>query len=341
VARTLVISDLHIGARAAVGVLERPAPLERLLSKLEDIDRLVLLGDVVELAEAQPSAALAAAAPILRAIGARLGVERNVVLVPGNHDRSLIRSWIRDRGPSLDTESVVPASASPFLERLVALLGPARVEVRYPGVWLAESVWATHGHYLDRHLVPVSTWGMIRGGRHRMAPGRATPYDYERSGRVHLSPLMRWLPRPAATGLEDLAELVRAATMPRVQRRVLHPRIAPVTSRLLSLQVRRHGLPALTRVVSHLGLDPKWVVFGHVHRLGPLAGDDLDKWRAGADGMRFVNSGSWVYEPLLVHRAAPPHPYWPGGAVVLEPGRAPYATCLLDDLAGPELTRFG
>lgn len=339
-ARTLVISDLHIGARAAISVLERPAPLERLLAELERVDRLVLLGDVVELAEAQPRAALAAAEPILRAIGTRLGPERELVLVPGNHDRSLVRGWIRERGAGLEIEAVVPPQASPFLERIVALLAPSRVQVRYPGVWLAESVWATHGHYLDRHLIPVSTWGVIRGGRHRMPSGRATPYDYERSGRFQLSPLMRWLPRPAAAAVEDVAELVRATTMPRVQRRVLHPRLAPVTSKLLSIQVRRHGLPALARVVSHLGLDPRWVVFGHVHRLGPLAGDDLDTWRAGAGGVRFVNSGSWLYEPLLVHRATAPHPYWPGGAVVLENGSEPHAIGLLDELERPELTRF-
>jgi hypothetical protein len=39
-----------------------------------------------------------------------------------------------------------------------------------------------------------------------------------------------------------------------------------------------------------------------------------------------------VYEPLLVHRARPPHPYWPGGAVLLEPGADPRAIGLLDDL---------
>jgi hypothetical protein len=45
-----------------------------------------------------------------------------------------------------------------------------------------------------------------------------------------------------------------------------------------------------------------------------------------------LNTGAWLYEPLLVHRASPPHPYWPGGSVLLEPGMEPRAVGLLDDL---------
>ncbi len=34
-------------------------------------------------------------------------------------------------------------------------LAPARVtRVSYPGVWLGDRIWATHGHYLDHHLHP-------------------------------------------------------------------------------------------------------------------------------------------------------------------------------------------
>jgi hypothetical protein len=39
-----------------------------------------------------------------------------------------------------------------------------------------------------------------------------------------------------------------------------------------------------------------------------------------------------------VDRASPPHPYWPGGAVLLESGRAPRALGLLDELGPAELT---
>jgi len=47
---------------------------------------------------------------------------------------------------------------------------------------------------------------------------------------------------------------------------------------------------------------------------------------------RMLNTGSWVYEPLLVHHARGPHPYWPGGAVILEAGAQPRSVGLLDGL---------
>ena len=64
--RTLVVSDLHLGGRLEHDVLRRPEPLQRLLDALRGIDRLVLLGDVVELMEARPEQAMAVAEPVLR-----------------------------------------------------------------------------------------------------------------------------------------------------------------------------------------------------------------------------------------------------------------------------------
>ena len=94
--------------------------------------------------------------------------------------------------------------------------------------------------------------------------------------------------------------------------------------------MRRASIPALARVVHRLGVDADWVIFGHVHRLGPLEGDSARRWTGPAERPRILNTGSWVYEPLLVHRATPPHPYWPGGAVLLEPGAEPRALGLLE-----------
>ena len=52
--RTLVISDLHLGMRNQRDVLRRRAPLAVLLDALAQVERLVLLGDVVELSEHNP-----------------------------------------------------------------------------------------------------------------------------------------------------------------------------------------------------------------------------------------------------------------------------------------------
>ena len=54
-------------------MLTQPEPLHRLLGALEGIERLVLLGDVVELLEKRAERAMDIAEPILRLIGGRLG----------------------------------------------------------------------------------------------------------------------------------------------------------------------------------------------------------------------------------------------------------------------------
>ncbi len=72
--RTLVVSDLHLGAHTERDVLRRAPERERLLEALAGVDRLVLLGDVIELRHGPMRDALGAAAPVLAAIGDALGV---------------------------------------------------------------------------------------------------------------------------------------------------------------------------------------------------------------------------------------------------------------------------
>lgn len=334
--RTLVVSDLHLGSRLGRDVLRRPEALAALLTAVEGADRLVLLGDVVELLEGRPRRALAAARPVLRAIGAAMA-EREVLVVPGNHDAALIRPWVLAHRDELTTDTPVPLDATPMLAELVAALAPARVRVHHPGVWLAPRVWATHGHYLDRHLLPEAAYGMRLLGR--LPRDGARPGDYDSAGPsvTRLEARMaRFLPRPLARLVESGAETLRAGTMPAVQRRVLRHRTAPLTSRLLSVQMRRAAIPALALVARRLGVDADWVIFGHVHRGGPLPGDDLSQW-GGPPGPRIVNTGSWVYEPRLVHRATPPHPYWPGGAVIVDGDGPPQVLGLLDGLSSEQL----
>jgi hypothetical protein len=334
--RSLVVSDLHLGGRLRRDVLRRREALDALLDALEGADRLVLLGDVVELLEGRPRQAMEVAEPVLRAIGERLGRGRDVIVVPGNHDAALVAPWLLERGIPDVVDASVPGDATPLLERLTGWLGPAQVRVRYPGVWLSERVWATHGHYLDRHLLPEVAFGIARSLLGRLPRDGAMPIDYERAGGPSLTRLeaflTRWLPRPLAGLTDDLAELLRAATMPRVPRRLLTNRLAPLTAALLGAQTRRASIPALARVVHRLGIDAEWVVFGHVHRCGPLDGDDPDDWTGPGGRPRIANTGSWVYEPLLVHSARPPHPYWPGAGIVLEDGADPRPVGLLDHM---------
>ena len=339
--RTLAVSDLHLGARLGHDVLRRPQALAPLLEALDDVDRLVFLGDTVELLDARPEDAMEIAEPVLRAVGDRLGADREVILVPGNHDRDLVGSWL-DRQEGLPVDAPVSSDATPLLERVVTALAPARVRVHYPGIWLSERIWATHGHYLDRHLLPVSSYGIARGLLGRLPGDGATPLDYERAGGPSATRLeaflIRWLPRPLAALTDDLAEYLRAMTMPGAPgRRLLDNRLARLPVRLLGAQMRRASIPALARVVHRIGVDADWVVFGHVHRCGPLPTDEAARWRGPGGAPMMANTGSWVYEPLLVHHTSPPHPYWPGGAILIEDGGDPRPVGLLDHLPADAL----
>ena len=118
--RTLVISDLHLGMRLERDVLRHRAPLAVLLDALADVARLVLLGDVVELSEPNSGEALGAAEPVLRALGRRLGPDREVILVPGNHDRRLVAPWIQEMDSRLAVDSSAPLDATPELAAVSA-----------------------------------------------------------------------------------------------------------------------------------------------------------------------------------------------------------------------------
>ena len=341
--RTLLVSDLHLGQRPGHDVLRRPAALERLLAALDGIDRLVLLGDVVELAlRRHRRDPLTAAGPVLRAIGDRMGSSREIVLVPGNHDWVMVRHWALDRGSRLGLCDEVPLDASESLSAVSARLGPAAVRVSYPGFWVREDVWATHGHYLDRHLIPESTFGLPRGrlarGRADAGSARVIEYELPRRGRGTSSEGMfgELLERPLAVVLEHLAELTRYGS-----RLLQHVNLTSVTARALDFQVRRAAVPAMVETTTRLGVEARSVIFGHVHRLGPRDEPSgpmrRTDWVPAPGGPCMYNTGSWVYEPMLLDGVEPPHPYWPGGAVLVEDGAEPRPLALLDDLSGDEL----
>ncbi len=65
-ARTLIVSDLHLGGLSGIDLLRRPELRAALLEELHSVDRLVLLGDVLELRHGPPHDALLGLAPVLR-----------------------------------------------------------------------------------------------------------------------------------------------------------------------------------------------------------------------------------------------------------------------------------
>jgi hypothetical protein len=206
--RTLVISDLHLGSASGADVLRRPGPRAVFLDALHDVDRLVLLGDVLELRHGPRRDALAAARPFFEELG-RAFAGREVVVVAGNHDHALVESWLlrRDESPAhepLALEQRFPAEeASSMLATLAAWAAPARVGAAYPGLWLRDDVYATHGHHLDCHLtIPtLERLGIGVTGRvlRRPAESLASVEDYE----AVTGPVFAWIDavaRQAPTG---------------------------------------------------------------------------------------------------------------------------------------------
>jgi calcineurin-like phosphoesterase family protein len=155
--RTLIVSDLHLGSLSGADLLRRPELRAPLLQAAADVDRLVLLGDVLELRHGPLREAMAAARPFFEDLGEALA-GRELVIVAGNHDHGLVEPWLVRRGEEsepapLQLEQLLdPGQVSPAYERIEGWASRARVRVAYPGLWVRSDVYAIHGHYLDSHL---------------------------------------------------------------------------------------------------------------------------------------------------------------------------------------------
>jgi predicted phosphodiesterase len=357
-----VISDLHLGSRNGVDVLRRPAAQEALVQALEGVDRLVILGDLLELRHGPMRDALRAAGPVLRAIGRRLGPEGEVVLVPGNHDFRLIAPWLewrlRDGPAPLGLEERAGAEASTGTRAIARELGPAALDVAYPGIWLSEGVYATHGHYLDRHVTIPSFERLGSGvlGRLLGAPAEraAAPDDYE----VALAPMYGLLDAVAARvadgraaapgnasarvwgklsgdGARPWRARALAGAFPLGIGALNRIGIGPLKADLSGAELRRASLKAMGEVVARLGIGARHVIFGHTHRSGPLPDDDAREWRLPG-GASLLNTGCWVYESMYLDR----HwgsPYWPGGAAIVDDDAEPRFARLLEGIDAREL----
>lgn len=346
--KTLVISDTHLGARDGRDVLRRPVALELLLDSLKNVDRLVLLGDLVELLDGRVSGALLDAKPILKEIGRAMS-GREIIVLAGNHDHALVRGWLRERReldkPLSATESV-PHEATKLLQKVVGYLSAERTSVRvhYPGVWLSKDVFAHHGHYLERQL-STSTIARVTNAAGYGALSAAEEYEAARSPSfAAASLLMRDLPddleerldriggvlravgRSLLTGPGDLGNLTRTT--------------GPVVRDIVEKRLQRGGLDAMQQVAEDLGVDSraKHVLFGHVHRLGPT--DQSAGWQVFPDSPMYWNSGCWVLDPWLCNDDDQTSPFWPGGALEINDGQAPKAVNLLREVEPADLRKL-
>ena len=361
--KTAIVSDLHLGTPGGSDVLRDPATRAVLLEELRGAERLVLLGDVVELREGPIGAALAKARPVLEDLGAAVG-EIEVILVPGNHDahfaEPLLDRLSIDRAP-LALDSTVDPVSGPTAE-IAAALSPARLRIAYPGVWLRDGVFATHGHYMDLHLTLPRVECVALAAIARVAgppPDRATPEDYERIVRpffgLAYGAAQARRPRPRELGPSEAAwELLVAERRDRTRSRRLKVRAArgafPFAvagiNRLLHADfdsdisgeaIFRSGVAGATEMARRLGVDGGHVITGHSHRAGPRP--DEGAWRLPGGG-ELHNTGSWVFSTPLHRPGAPPNAYWPGTVTWLEDSGPPRRVDLLRDREHAELLKL-
>jgi UDP-2,3-diacylglucosamine pyrophosphatase LpxH len=357
--RTAIVSDLHLGSAPGED-LARDAAIRRvLLEEIAGADRLVLLGDVLELRELPLARALGSARPFFEELGEAMA-GRRVVMVPGNHDHHLAEPLLAElafAGDELGLEHRgLPAGEA--VTRIAEWLGDAELGVAYPGLWLRDDVYATHGQYMDCHWNLPRIECLAAAAVMRSAgapPDPAQPVDYERV----LRPIYGF-----SFGLAD-AGLARGATRPserawrsissgrnggRVRRTAIKATLATAVpaglwalnralradfkADLSSEWIARSGIAAATEMTRRLRIEAAHVITGHTHRPGPEDGDG--PWPLAAGG-RLHNTGSWVYADAFHHPGRPPGPYWPGIVTWVEAEGPPRRVRLLHGHTHEEL----
>jgi hypothetical protein len=357
--RTLVISDLHLGSARGSDVLRRPQVRAPLLEAARDADRVVILGDGLELRDTPQREVAAIAGSFFGDVGRALGPDGELVLVGGNHDHGLVAGWIDGRlvtepaGFLALDQRMAPAEAGPLAARLAEQAAPAKVSVAYPGLWLREDVYALHGHYCDLHTtVPtferLAAGAMARWVVHLPEHG-ATADHYEAA----LAPLYAWM--HALTQRSEHAVVsagagasARAWVTLAGEERARHPLrtlalgggfsaavaglnalgLGPLDRRLSGAALRRGSLRGIREALRRLDVRAPYVLWGHSHRAGPLPGDDPAEWTTDAGGA-ILNTGSWVHQPHFLGADPGASPYFPGTAVVLDDDGPPRLIRLL------------
>jgi hypothetical protein len=356
--KTAIVSDLHLGVVSGGDVLRDPEIRAVLTAELRGADRLILLGDVLELRERPVGATLEQARPVLEDLGAAIG-DIEVVLVPGNHDARLAEPLL-DRLSIEDEPLTLDATADPApgpTAEMATALSPARLRIAYPGIWVRNDIYATHGHYMDLHLRLPRAECVALAVVRRLAgqlPDPAGPSDYERI----LRPLYglafgaaQSLPRRARARelgpSEAVWELLAGDRPERSRGRRAKARAAraafPVAiagiNRLLRTDfdsdisgeaIFRSGVDGAAEMARRLGLDGVTVITGHTHRAGPGPGPDEAPWRLPGGG-ELHNTGNWVFSTSLHRPGTPPNAYWPGTVTWVEDSGPPRRVQLLQD----------
>ena len=216
-----------------------------------------------------------------------------------------------------------------------AWLGPARLQVAYPGLGLRDDVYATHGHYLDAHLSLPRAECVAAAARMRTSgplPNPATPADYERvlrplysfsyavaqarpararAGRSRRGPseaawrLLSGLGANGAGPRRRLAGAAARAGFPAgiwALNRLLH---SSFEAEISATAIFSGGVEAAAAMATRLQVDGVHVITGHTHRGGPNPGEA----RVAPAGRRSASQHRQL--GLLLDLPPPRHPTQP------------------------------
>ncbi len=353
--RTAIVSDLHIGSLTSADLARDPEICVTLLDELSGADRVVLLGDVLELRDRPAGEILDLASPFLELLGTAVG-GGEVILVPGNHDHRLAEPLLDGHAMGRPQRLGLEHRFHPTTDlaaEIAERVRPAHFTLAYPGLQLRDDVWAMHGHYMDCHMAIPTIECLSAAATMRIVggvPADAAPDDYERAiapvygfgwgfaqseGPRHIGGRSR----PTAAAWRRLAgdrsaglrgRLLGSVAFPLAARglgRALHRRFETDIS---TASISRAGLAAMREAIGRLGVDAEHVVFGHTHRPGPLAADATADWQLG-DGTSLHGTGSWTYSPGLCGPTAQQSLFWPGTVTWLDDNGPPRRVELLAD----------
>ena len=247
----------------------------------------------------------------------------------------------------------------------------------YPGLWLREDVYATHGHYLDSHLTVPTLERLSVGAMSRLLGKPPADFhtvaDYEAVG----APVFAWrdvVARDSRTGnaLNGLATVNAWRTL-RGGGDLGGQEAGPARRRLSQARALRSlrtralvlGFPVAVAALNRAGLGPlsAEVSTAELRRAGLRAmgevaarlglGDafvvfghthrtgplpgDQPSEWLGRGGARLFNTGSWTYASIFLGEEPDESPYWPGGCVLVEDSGPPQVLRLLQDRSRAEI----
>jgi len=239
------------------------------------------------------------------------------------------------------------------LTRVRVLL--AALRFAYPGIWLRDDVYATHGHYMDCYMrLPrlecIAAAATMR--TLRPLPEQPSPADYERILRpvygltygLAQGGVARQAARPSERAWRAIASSNGASGQ--IRRAALRAAV-PATiwgiNRLLRAEfdasldagsISQSGILAASQLAGKLQSGAAHTITGHTHRGGPHETDA--EWKLPGGG-QLHNTGSWVFASAFHHPGTPPGPYWPGTITWLEDNGPPRRQRLLLEHSRDEL----